>query len=72
MLFTEEADEVMHAYLVYVYSMFGQSHIPLSDNGTEFKNKLFMQVVFTLGMKQVFSALIILKAMGILKMYIIS
>ena len=55
-LFTKEADEVVHAYLVNVYSKSGASHRILSDNGTEFKNKLFMQVASTLGMKRVLSS----------------
>ena len=49
---------------------FGSSHI-LSDNGSKFKNKLFAQVAPALGVKQVFSFLIILEAMGALKIYIV-
>ena len=41
-LFTKEADKVVYAYLVNVYSMFGGSHTILSDSGTKFKNKLFV------------------------------
>ena len=52
----KKADEVLHAYLVNVYFMFGGLCKIFSDNGTEFKNKLFVQVASTLGMKQVFSA----------------
>ena len=40
LLFTKEADKVLHAYLVNVYSKFGGSHKILSDNGTKFMNKL--------------------------------
>ena len=32
----------------------GESHNILSDNATEFKNKLFVKVTSTLGKKQVF------------------
>ena len=53
----KENNEVVHVYLVNVFSKFGGSHKILSDNGTEFKNKLFVQVASTLGMKQVFSSL---------------
>ena len=64
--------EAVHAYLVNVYSKFGQLYKILSENDTEFKNKLFLQVPSTLGMKQIFSFPIILEAMGVLGMYIIS
>ena len=53
----------------YIYnSKSGRPHQILSQNGIEFK-KLFMQVVSTLGMKQVFSSPITLEAMRTLKMY---
>ena len=51
-LCTKEADRVVHAYLAYVYSMFDGLHRILSETGTEFMNKLFMQIASTLGMKQ--------------------
>ena len=51
-LFTKEADKVMHAYLVNMYSMFGGLHKILSDKDTKF----FMEIDSTLGMKQVFSS----------------
>ena len=38
---TKTAEEVVQAYLHHVYSKFGGSENILSDNGTEFKNKLF-------------------------------
>ena len=38
---TKTAEEVVQAYLGHVYSKFGGSEKILSDNGTEFKNKLF-------------------------------
>ena len=46
-LFTKEVDEVVHAYLVHVYSTLCGSHKFLSDNVTELKNKIFMEVAFT-------------------------
>ena len=52
MLFTKEAYGVVHAYLVH--SKFSGSHKMLSHSGTEFKNKLFMHIVSTMEMKQVF------------------
>ena len=54
-LFTKRADDVAHAYLVNVYSKFGGSCKILSYNGIVFKNKLFMQVASTLGLRHVFS-----------------
>ena len=63
-LFTKEAYEV----LVNVYSKFGGSHKILPDNVTEFKNKLFTQIVSALGMKQVLSSLLILEVLDSLKM----
>ena len=39
------AEEVVQVYLQHVYSKFGGSEKILSDNGTEFKNKLFEDVV---------------------------
>ena len=41
---TKTAEEVVQAYLHHVYSKFGSSEKNLSDNGTEFKNKLFEEV----------------------------
>ena len=38
---TKIAEEVIQAYIDQVYSRFGGSLKILSDNGTEFKNKLF-------------------------------
>ena len=48
---TKTAEEVTQAYIDYVYSKFGGSLKILSDNGTEFKNKIFEQVAKELGMK---------------------
>ena len=41
---TKAAEEVTQAYIDNVYSKFGGSLKILSDNGTEFKNRVFEQV----------------------------
>ena len=41
---TKMAEEVIQAYIDNVYSKFGGSLKMLSDNGIEFKNKVFEQV----------------------------
>ena len=46
---TKTAEEVAKAYLDHIYSLFGGSVKILMDNGTEFKNKLFKEVVAKLG-----------------------
>ena len=46
---TKTAEEVLQAYIDNVYSKFGGSLKILSDNGTEFKNKIFEQVAKELG-----------------------
>ena len=46
---TKTAEEVLQAYIDYVYSKFCGSIKILSDNGTEFKNKIFEQVAKELG-----------------------
>ena len=43
------AEEVAKAYLDHIYSLFGGSIKILMDNGTEFKNKLFKEVVAITG-----------------------
>ena len=48
---TETAEEVIQAYIDHIYSRFGGSLKILSDNGTEFKNKLFEQVAKELGVE---------------------
>ena len=48
---TKTAEEVAKAYLDHIYSLFGRSVKILMDNGTEFKNKLFKEVVTKLGME---------------------
>ena len=46
---TKTAEEVLQAYIDNVYSKFGGSVKILSDNGTEFKNKIYEQVAKELG-----------------------
>ena len=46
---TKTAEEVLQAYIDNVYSKFGGSLKILSDNGTEFKNKIFERVAKELG-----------------------
>ena len=48
---TKTSEEVIQAYIDQVYSRFGGSLKILSDNGTEFKNKLFEQVAKELGVE---------------------
>ena len=48
---TKTAEEVIQAYIDNVYSKFGGSLKILSDNSTEFKNKIFEQVANELGVK---------------------
>ena len=48
---TKTAEEVIQAYIDHVYSRFGGSLKILSDNGMEFKNKLFEQVAKELGVE---------------------
>ena len=46
---TKTADEVVTAYKNHIAYPFGGSVKILTDNGTEFKNKLFKEVVAKLG-----------------------
>ena len=46
---TKTAEEVSKAYLDHIYSNFGGSVKIMMDNGTEFKNKLFKEVIRKLG-----------------------
>ena len=48
---TKAAEEVIQAYIDNVYSKFGGSLKMSSDNGTEFKNKVFEQVSKELGLQ---------------------
>ena len=48
---TKTAEEVIQAYIDNIYSKFGGSLKMLSDNGTEFKNKVFEQVAKELGLE---------------------
>ena len=49
---SKQASEVIQAYIDNVYAKFGGSLKILSDNGTEFKNKLFKKIAKELGVKQ--------------------
>ena len=46
---TKMAAELVTAYKNHIYCTFGGSVKILMDNGTEFKNKLFKQVIEELG-----------------------
>ena len=46
---TKTADEVVTAYKNHIACSFGGSVKILTDSGTEFKNKLFKEVVAKLG-----------------------
>ena len=48
-LYKKEANEVVHAYLVPVYSKVDGSHKNLSDKETELKIKMFYASCFHLG-----------------------
>ena len=48
---TKTAEEVVQVYLHHVYSKFEGSEKKISDNGTEFKNKLFEEVANQLGVE---------------------
>ena len=48
---TKTAEEVIQAYIDNIYSKFGGSLKMLSDNGTEFKNKMFEQISYELGLE---------------------
>ena len=48
---TKTAEEVTQAYIDNVYSKFGGSLKILSDNGTEFNNKVFEEVAKELGVE---------------------
>ena len=48
---TKTAEEVIQAYIDNVYSKFECSLKMLSDNGTEFKNKMFEQISKELGLE---------------------
>ena len=48
---TKSAEDVVWAYIDRVYSQFGGSEKVLTDNGTEFKNKLINEVCEQLGVK---------------------
>ena len=48
---TQSAEDVVQAYIDKVYSQFRGSEKVLTDNGTEFKNKLIDEVCEQLGVK---------------------
>ena len=48
---TKTAEEVAKAYMDHIYCSFGGSIKILTDNGTEFKNKLFKEVISKLGIE---------------------
>ena len=48
---SKQANEVLQVYIDNIYAKFGGSLKILSDNGTEFKNKLFEQIAKELGIK---------------------
>ena len=48
---TKTAEEVAKAYMDHIYCNFGGSIKILTDNRTEFKNKLFKEVISKLGME---------------------
>ena len=50
-LHSKKAEEVIQAYMDKVYCQFGRSQKILCDNGTEFKNQLFEDVVKQLGVE---------------------
>ena len=50
-LYTKTGEYVIQAYIENVYAKFSGSFKILSDNGTEFKNKLFKQIAKELGVK---------------------
>ena len=50
-LFTKTTEEVIQSYIDNVYAMFGGSLKIPSDNGTEFKNRLFEQIAKELRVK---------------------
>ena len=49
---TKTASKVVQVYIDEVYAKFGGSMKILSDNGTEFKNKLFTDVATELDVEQ--------------------
>ena len=58
---TKTAEEVLQAYIDNVYAKFGGSLKILSDNGTEFKNKIFEQVAKELGVVYKYIPLLIIQ-----------
>ena len=48
------AEQVIQAYLQYIYATFGGSLTLVKDNGKELKNELFQKVASELGIKSQF------------------
>ena len=64
-IYYKVAEEVIQAYIDNIYSKFGGSMKILSDNGTEFKNRIFEQVAKELGvMHKLYTPPIIQHPMG--------
>ena len=64
------AQVVIQDYMRHVYSKFNRSEKNLSDNGTEFKNKLFKNVAKQLGVEyKVYIPPYRLQCNGILKVF---
>ena len=56
-LVDKSADMVVYAYLKEIHYRLGESQKVLSDNGSEFKNALFLEVPVHLGIKHIYSSL---------------
>ena len=50
---SKKASEVSRAYLQHVYSVLGGSTKILTDNGTEFKNEVFKEMLQKLGTEKI-------------------
>ena len=49
---TKNAEEIVDTYMKYIVCTFGVSRKILSENGTEFKNKLFEELAEKLGIER--------------------
>ena len=54
---TKSAEDVVQAYIDRIYTQFRGSEKVLTDNGTEFKNKLINGVCKQLGVKHLFTTI---------------
>ena len=50
---SKKASDIARAYMQHVYSILGGSTKILTDNGTEFKNEVFKEMLQTLGNREV-------------------